>query len=243
MKYDEVHLVLGVFSTLFSRFVEGSRKDISDFYSYYSYRDKEHRARIDKHISKGSYYFIPNGATLVAYTLLGLMEHFKQFKSVSFLDAGCGIGNIVVIAQVLGFKAFGLELDDKAIEAFKTKVADVMMRPVDDPGDGLDYVHKPSRPDWFKGRIGSNMVYPIAKQDIMKFKNYGNYDVVYYYCPFSDVEREKRFERRVENQMKKGAVLIPADKRDGRITKDKRFELLKVPSDSLTESCYIKVRK
>jgi hypothetical protein len=60
--------------------------------------------------------------------------------------------------------------------------------------------------------------------DIMDYKDYSKCDVIYYYCPFENVEMQKKFEKLVENNAKKGAIIIANLKQDNTIEKDKRFK-------------------
>lgn len=53
--------------------------------------------------------------------------------------------------------------------------------------------------------------------------DYSKFDVVYYYCPINANEIQAKFERKVEKEMKPGAILIANMKQDRAIYKDKRF--------------------
>lgn len=64
----------------------------------------------------------------------------------------------------------------------------------------------------------------FLNQDILKYKHYSDFDVIYYYWPIANKEVQRKFERYVEDQMKVGAVLIANMKQDMTILKDKRFE-------------------
>ncbi len=86
---------------------------------------------------------------------------------------------------------------------------------------------------------------PIAKQfgrvyneDIIKFKNYKDYDVIYYYSPFMDNKLEKRFEKKIEDDCKVGCILICNRKQDERICKDKRFKKI-----NKWEPIFVKVKE
>jgi SAM-dependent methyltransferase len=143
-----------------------------------------------------------------------------------FLDAGCGAGNILLFAKSVGLARYyhGLEYFD---DTYK-KARDFL---------GLD--SKKPVPD-----------VKIFQQDILTFKNYGDYDIIYFYCPFSYGRLEVKFEELVEDQMKLGAVLIANLKRGSAIYKDERFERLadKLVSDtsfsgipSKKENIFIKI--
>ena len=49
----------------------------------------------------------------------------------------------------------------------------------------------------------------VIKQNIMTFKDYDKYDIIYYYRPFKDMKKEIKFEKYVEDNMKVGSILIP----------------------------------
>lgn len=157
---------------------------------------------------KGYYPFIPN-------SLNHAMELLKSAKKISnkaqehgagwspyFLDAGCGIGNIMCLASELGYITHGVERCRKNVNVAKQAVN---ARSVD-PGP--------------KFVMGSK----VFCGDLFNFKHYHRYDVIYYYCPISDYKVEMKFEQLVEDKMKKGAVLVACNKQDHRIRKDKRFK-------------------
>lgn len=72
----------------------------------------------------GSYSFIPNSIHAVlprlihAYDYLKLKKKHKRY-GFTFLDAGCGYGNIMMLASGVGFSVYGLELDPVTIEFAK----------------------------------------------------------------------------------------------------------------------------
>ena len=93
----------------------------------------------------------------------------------SFIDAGCGLGVKLIIAQGMGFDITGLEIDDKVLE----RAEEIFC---------IDKLN-------------------IHRQDILEH-DYSEYDVVYFFCPFHNAEKEKEFERRIQSQMKPGAYLM-----------------------------------
>lgn len=119
-------------------------------------------------------------------------EKGREPADCSFLDIGCGIGNILVIAEQFEFDVFGFEKDEHPV-----KVA--------------------------KRFIGEDRV---TQEDIWSYTGYGNFDVVYYFCPFSDGETQRRFEEMVEEKMRPGAILIANQKRSEQIAGDPRFKRL-----------------
>ena len=112
-----------------------------------------------------------------------------NYKDYSFIDAGCGIGNILLLADRIGFtKLRGLEIDPTTI---RYSIC----------------------PKSF-----------IKKQNVLTYKSYGQYDVIYYFCPIEDFKKEIKFEQIVENQMKLGAILIANSKADQNIKENKKFK-------------------
>lgn len=93
----------------------------------------------------------------------------------SFMDIGCGIGNILLLAHELGYKTTGLEYNPKIY-----KIATNLC----------------------------NSKTNIIKGDMRKFKNYGDYDVLYYYHPMMDFKAMRNFSIELCKQMKPGAYLI-----------------------------------
>ncbi len=61
----------------------------------------------------------------------------------------------------------------------------------------------------------------LIEADIRSFASYDQFDVIYYFCPLTEGERE--FEIFVEEHMKKGAILIANYKRSKEIDQDRRF--------------------
>jgi SAM-dependent methyltransferase len=110
----------------------------------------------------------------------------------SFVDVGCGTGNILLIAEQFLFAVYGLEKD-----AFPVSIA--------------------------KGLIGEEKIF---QEDIRTHADYGKYDVVYYFCPLSLGEQQRKLEIFIEEAMKPGAILIANQKRSDAIANDPRFKRL-----------------
>ena len=64
----------------------------------------------------------------------------------------------------------------------------------------------------------------LIQEDIRNYTGYDRFDVIYYFCPLTEGQRE--FERFVEDRMKKGAILIANYKRSQDINEDRRFRRL-----------------
>jgi SAM-dependent methyltransferase len=168
--------------------------------------------------------FIPLPTYELINSLIALKEIITDDKRWSgynkngykkFLDAGCGCGNVLLLAygSNIADKYVGIEYDEENI-----KKAKILLK--------KDY------------REFESTCFDIIKHDILFFDKYNEYDIIYYYCPFSDDKTQASFEMVVEDQMKVGAILIPYMKKNSMIINDKRFEKIKTSSKS---TIYIKV--
>lgn len=133
------------------------------------------KSKVEEVKKKGSWDFIPYRSQYIFNNLLEIKK-LEPRRSLSFIDYGCGIGNASLIADVLGFDAYGLERELPYIEIAK----------------GLLYN---------KNRIISGDL------EIHDFKP--NYDVVYFYCPFQDRDKEYKFEKKVVASVPIGGYLMP----------------------------------
>lgn len=176
----------GALMSMFCKFVQKRRLEIVG--------EKRKTSYIQKRV--GAHPFIPLRADT---RFMGALIYIKKYLDSNrrygirkFLDAGCGIGNIMVLAKEIGFDVHGLEIDPKTIAKAK---------------EVFPHIHG-----------------HIEKYNILTYKDYGKYDVIYYYQPLRDKDREVRFELRVENQMKVGAIVFPIGKDSFEISLDKRFK-------------------
>ena len=187
--------------------------------------------QVSKRMQKtGSYPFIPSSemTTCRLFVLLGdklrqtYNEHGNDPKhwcygkdrwNRKFLDAGCGIGNIMLLARRLALASTcdGIEYDKKTIEAANR----------------------------FPGMFVGGM--KIHHDDILTFNKYNEYDIIYYYCPFSNGLLESFFEERLEDQVDVGTVIIPALKQSESMKKDYRFKRLFL-GRRLRQPVYVKVK-
>ena len=110
----------------------------------------------------------------------------------SFIDVGCGMGNVMLIAEQLGFDVFGIEKDR--------------------------YTLPIARQLFDESRV--------LEEDIRHYPDYHRFDVVYYFCPFSDGDLQRSFESQIEAAMKPAAILIANHKRSMAIDQDGRFKRL-----------------
>jgi SAM-dependent methyltransferase len=123
---------------------------------------------------------------------LGLDPDESPEHAPRFLDVGCGIGNVLLVAEQFGFAVYGIEKDE-----YPFRVAARL--------------------------IGEER---IAQADIWTYQGYGDYEVIYYYRPFSGRAQQLRFEKLIEDTMKTGGILIANHKNSGEIDQDSRFEKL-----------------
>lgn len=165
--------------------------------------------RIENRRHKGSYEYIPYNTRCFVEVLNTIKKDYEEryarsFASVfpKFIDAGCGLGVKLVLAAAMGFQTTGLEIDCELIE----RAEDIF---------ALDHDF------WF----GSPHQIPgIINQDVLDH-DYQAYDVIYFYCPFVNRDKEEAFEKRVHSQMKQGAYLVAV----GRVVKppEEQFEGIK----------------
>ncbi len=157
---------------------------------------------------RGYFPFIPHSLPSVLRLLKTAEKASREAQGDSysrlFLDAGCGVGNIIRLAQGMGYIAHGVEYCQKNVKIARRVVS-----------ARVETGHKFS--DGTKVFCG----------DLFNFKHYNKYDVIYYFCPISKHDIEVKFEHLVENGMKVGAVLVACSKSDGGIRDDKRFRPIK----------------
>lgn len=122
--------------------------------------------------------YIPYNAGHICTILINLSETYKHISEgrAKFLDIGCGMGNIIIIAKSVGLSVEGIERD-KTTFRHATKIV---------------------------GNIGK-----IHNANMLTFKDYGKYDVLYYYVPIKDHVLMAKAANRIASQMKIGAIMIP----------------------------------
>ena len=72
---------------------------------------------------------------------------------------------------------------------------------------GLEYSEKIY--DVAKELTGRSSMSKVFKGDMLSFKKYHKYDVLYYYQPMSNVDVMSRFAKKLAKEMKPGAYVIP----------------------------------
>lgn len=104
----------------------------------------------------------------------------KVNKDLSFLDAGCGVGNMMLLAHSVGFiKTNGIEIDEKTARIAR-KLLKCAMHEYD---------------------------YKVIRADLTRYDKYKDYDVIYYFQPMHDGSILK-FLHLLGKNMKVGAVVI-----------------------------------
>lgn len=123
---------------------------------------------------------------------LGLVPGEGGEGGPRLLDVGCGIGNVLLFAEQLGFDVYGIEKDD------------------------------------YPYRIAARLFGEkrIAQADIWAYDRYGDFEVIYYFRPFSDREPQYRFEKMIEERLRPGGLLIANHKNSDDIERDHRFRRL-----------------
>jgi hypothetical protein len=81
------------------------QKKISDYFSLPEVERKMIKARCIKSKDPTQYSFIPFGVHQLIPSFIAL----KALGCRRFLDVGCGVGNIVKTAEMVGFKSYGIE--------------------------------------------------------------------------------------------------------------------------------------
>ncbi|MEN8140834.1 MAG: class I SAM-dependent methyltransferase [Thermodesulfobacteriota bacterium] len=166
---------------------------INRFIGYFT-RDSQ---RLSENDTAREYPFVAMD-TRQAYEELKLARDYLReqgdFKpgGLSFLDIGCGIGNVMLLAELLDFSVHGIEKDQVPFQ-----IAQKLL------GEEL-----------------------VAQDDIWDFSSYHDFDLIYYFRPFSDGELQRRFEKMVEDRLKPGGILIANRKMDDGIESDPRFSRL-----------------
>ena len=142
----------------------------------------------DIHSDEGQFHYIPYNLSDLADTILELakilpedpdFKHSRQpIRPVSFVEVGCGIGRNVNLMQ---------RQQDVPI----TKAV------------GFDIV-----PEYIEtARRIYGLDEDVFVQDAMTF-DYGGFDLIFFYRPFSDDKLEVKFENHLIDSAKTGAVII-----------------------------------
>ena len=125
---------------------------------------------------------------------------------IKFLDVGCGIGNILLIAKTLFTAKYQLPMNSNKRIYFYT--------------DGIEH----------DGRLGilarDAKAGGIEIMDALQFKDYSKYDIIHYYRPIKETKLMTELENKIETEAKKGAIIIARYKTDNSIRANKSFKLI-----------------
>jgi len=132
------------------------------------------------------YCFIPSKQSDdVVRRIMHAQQHLRsqdRIRELKFLDCGCGIGNILVIASYLGLDATGIEYE---LDTYKL---------------GKDVFT-------FRSIHGRHI--RMIRGNIIFFQHYGDYDIIYYYSPIHNRRMQMMFVRKLAKNAKIGAIVIP----------------------------------
>jgi SAM-dependent methyltransferase len=123
--------------------------------------------------------FIPSGNLASILNQLRKIRnqlHKETGRFPKFIDIGCGIGNITLIANAANYKTTGLEYDSKICKVARN--------------------------------LCKRTNIEIIEGDMRTFKNYHEYDVLYFYQPMKAYKDMLVFTVELTKQMKPGAYII-----------------------------------
>lgn len=189
------------------------------------YRGNKYGDPIWKHNKEtGAYGFVPTKDIIelikILITILSYLKKKSGLENISLLDAGCGVGNILLIAKVLGFSdVYGIEFDVNTIKIAK--------RLSESFTASYNY---------------SEENFHIIKADLSKYDKYENYDVIYYYQPINPGSKQMgKFLSLVKENMKIGAIVVTNGTNP--FKKDKRFRnIIRSVELSNSDGVYEKMR-
>lgn len=73
------------------------------------------KEQLEKSEKLGYYPFIPNRSTEELISAILKITAWTKRSDLKFLDLGCGVGNIMLVAELLGLQAKGVEVDQDYI--------------------------------------------------------------------------------------------------------------------------------
>lgn len=115
----------------------------------------------------------------------------RQIERLKFLDVGCGVGQKVFLAQMLGFQSYGLELRKELIEE----------------GNSLFQTVCGNRQYWGQKDESLNA---FIQGNALEFDRYGDFDIIYFYCPLFNRKMQQTLEERIAKTAKAGTIVIGA---------------------------------
>jgi SAM-dependent methyltransferase len=149
--------------------------------------------RDNRNAEPGMYPFVPTGKSSALLGKLLLIKDMLQesqekgsapytrpgYRMPRFLDCGCGIGNLLVVASVAGFTSYGIEYDYQNVQRAR------------------------------KLTQNENVGERIIHGDIRYFDGYNFFDVIYFFQPMYERESMKEFTKKLAEDMRVGAFVIP----------------------------------
>lgn len=143
---------------------------------------RRNEKRLRAHDKRGHYTYIARITEDILSMLIPIRQHFDRMRKapsrIKFLDCGCGIGNVVLLARGLGFDAYGIEYDKETLAYGKNLFKKL----------GQD----PAR---------------LFQGDLLEFDGFDEYDVLYLYCPMVDSRKQRIFQDRLLIGAKVGALI------------------------------------
>jgi SAM-dependent methyltransferase len=188
--------------------------NLATFFEYKQRKEDDNKKASNKPKAEG-YHFIPLRSYRAAEVLSFAKEYMQQViekpRRIRFLDAGCGPGNILLMANAVNIYPkgnnnlyHGIELDRLGAQMARALTASV------------DTFNEHS---WCKK---TNVIY---NTDILTFLHYKQYNVIYYYCPIKALRLQILFEEHLEDVVKIGTLILPNLKKSSVIIKgDSRFK-------------------
>lgn len=134
------------------------------------------------------YKYIPADGYIIMNIYKKVLERIKKRKKhfISVLDVGSGIGGAILTMRTVErmmkinkvIRYSGLEIDPNLIP-----IADRLLKE-----------------NWKESET--------IQCNALNFKNYKEYDIIYYYHPIEDEDLQKRLERKIEKDAKKGTIVM-----------------------------------
>lgn len=146
---------------------------------------------------KGGYHFIPRRPDYIVNVLHTAKRIWKanegkwQARRPKLLDCGAGIGNVMLMANELGFDAYGIEFDKQTVSRGRQYLKLFGWR--------SSYNHKQQEGSYVEN---------LFQGDLLTFDKFGEFDVLYAYLPLENPDLERRFEIRAVKQAKPNTVIV-----------------------------------
>lgn len=178
--------------------------EIIERYNLYFRRKLGSIPGVYKKSNKDYYCFIPSRNFIEIIDILYKVKeqlHIWHSPPIKFLDCGCGIGNIMLIAETVGYEVYGIEY-----EKATCKIA-------------RDLTWKPCT---VRGKKKNSS---IICDDVTTFEHYADYDVVYYYSPILKHSKRTQFREKLADDIRIGSIVI-SYRGSAHFANDVRFKIL-----------------